>query len=100
MVRSELIQSIAEENQLPVSVSTAVVDSFFDTIVMRLADGGRVELRGFGSFDIGRIKARHARNPRTGANVAKPEVRRPLFRVSKLLVGKLNPLRPRRTPQG
>jgi integration host factor subunit beta len=54
-----------------------VVDVFFDEIAQRLADGGRVELRGFGAFSTREREARKGRNPRTGEAVDVPGKRSP-----------------------
>ena len=61
MIRSELLQAIAKENpELRAEEVEQVVDIFFEEISQRLAEGGRVELRGFGAFTV-----KH-RNARTG----------------------------------
>jgi integration host factor subunit beta len=70
MIRSELVQRLAEQNPgLRLSEIEAITDSFFDTIVEQLAKGGRVELRGFGTFTVRSREPREGRNPRTGESV-------------------------------
>ncbi len=70
MIRSELVQRLAEQNPgLRLTEIEAITDSFFDTIVEQLAKGGRVELRGFGTFTVRSREAREGRNPRTGESV-------------------------------
>jgi integration host factor subunit beta len=70
MIRSELVQRLAEQNPgLRLTEIEAITDTFFDTIVEQLAKGGRVELRGFGTFTVRSREAREGRNPRTGENV-------------------------------
>ncbi len=67
MIRSELLQSLAADNpELRPEEVEQVVDIFFDEITTRLAEGGRVELRGFGTFSTRQRDARTGRNPRTG----------------------------------
>ena len=65
MIRSELLQSLAEDNpDLRTEEVEQVVDLFFDEIAQRLSEGGRVELRGFGTFSTRQRDARSGRNPR------------------------------------
>jgi len=67
-----------------------IVDVFFDEIAQRLADGGRVELRGFGAFSTRERNARKGRNPRTGESVEVPGKRVPFFKPGKEMRAKLN----------
>ncbi len=67
-----------------------VVDVFFDEIARRLADGGRVELRGFGAFSTRERNARKGRNPRTGETVEVAEKRVPYFKPGKEMRQRLN----------
>jgi len=91
MIRSELIQKLAEENQdLTLQEVEKVVDLFFREIVERLAAGGRVELRGFGAFTTRQRDARDGRNPRTGETVAVSAKRVPYFKPGKEMREKLN----------
>ena len=70
MIRSELLNALAKENPgLKAEEVEQVVDIFFDEIGQRLAEGGRVELRGFGAFSTREREARSGRNPRTGEQV-------------------------------
>ncbi len=91
MIRSELVQKLVSENPglRPVEVER-VVDIFFDEIVLRLAQGGRVELRGFGAFSTRERDARAARNPRTGASVKVQGKRVPYFKPGKDIRERLN----------
>ena len=68
MIRSELLQALATDNpDLRPEEIEQVVSIFFDEIAKRLAEGGRVELRGFGAFSTRGREARTGRNPQTGA---------------------------------
>jgi len=70
MIRSELIQKIAEENpHLFQRDVERIVATIFDEITEALARGERVELRGFGAFSVKKRDARVGRNPRTGESV-------------------------------
>ncbi len=91
MIRSELLQVLADENpDLRPEEVEQVVDIFFDEITARLADGGRVELRGFGTFSTREREARVGRNPRTGASVSVPAKRVPYFKPGKEMRERLN----------
>jgi integration host factor subunit beta len=91
MIRSELIQKIAEDNpQLYLRDVEKIVNTIFDEITDALAAGNRVELRGFGAFSVKRRDSRTGRNPRTGEAVAVEEKFVPFFKTGKLLRDRLN----------
>lgn len=91
MIRSELIQKIAEENpHLFQRDVEKIVYTIFDEIVEAMARGDRVELRGFGAFSVKRRDARVGRNPRTGTSVEVDEKHVPFFKTGKLLRNRLN----------
>jgi len=84
MIRSELVQRLAGENpDLSIKDVERIVDVFFDEITARLAEGGRVELRGFGAFSTRARTARVGRNPRTGESVDVDAKRVPYFKPGK-----------------
>lgn len=91
MIRSELLQALAADNpELRAEEVEQVVDIFFDEIGARLAEGGRVELRGFGTFSTRQREARTGRNPRTGTSVDVPAKRVPYFKPGKEIRERLN----------
>lgn len=91
MIRSELLAVLARENpELRMEEIEKVVGVFFDEIAQRLANGGRVELRGFGAFSTRAREARKGRNPRTGAAVAVLGKRVPYFKPGKEMRARLN----------
>ena len=91
MIRSELVQKIANENSdLRLEEVETIVDTFFDSIVEQLADGGRVELRGFGAFSTRARESRTGRNPRTGESIEIKAARTPSFKPGKALKDALN----------
>ena len=67
-----------------------VVATVFDSIIEALADGGRVELRGFGAFSTRSRDARIGRNPRTGEPVSVDAKRVPYFKPGKEMRERLN----------
>jgi len=91
MIRSELLQALHDENpDLRAEEIEQMVDIFFDEIAQRLAEGGRVELRGFGAFSTREREARQGRNPRTGESVSVPAKSVPYFKAGKEIRRKLN----------
>jgi integration host factor subunit beta len=91
MIRSELLQKLTTENPgLRATEVEAVVDTIFTTILDQLADGGRVELRGFGAFSVRARQARTGRNPRSGTEVSVPAKNVPYFKAGKELRDRLN----------
>ncbi|MYM57169.1 integration host factor subunit beta [Thalassovita mangrovi] len=91
MIRSELIQKIADENpHLFQRDVEKIVNTIFDEITSAMARGDRVELRGFGAFSVKQRDARVGRNPRTGEAVQVEEKHVPFFKTGKLLRDRLN----------
>ena len=91
MIRSELIQKIADENQhLYQRDVERIVNTVFEEITTAMANGKRVELRGFGAFSVKKREARIGRNPRTGETVQVEEKHVPFFKTGKLLRDRLN----------
>ena len=91
MTRSELIKRIAERNpELAYSDAVKLVATFFEEISEALAQGNRVELRGFGAFWTKERHARTGRNPATGAPVSVEAKSMPAFKASKRLRERLN----------
>jgi len=91
MIRSELIQKIADENpHLYQRDVERIVNTIFEEIIETMARGDRVELRGFGAFSVKKREARVGRNPRTGASVQVDEKHVPFFKTGKLLRDRLN----------
>ena len=91
MIRSELIQKIAEENpHLYQRDVERIVNTIFEEIIDAMAKGDRVELRGFGAFSVKKRDGRVGRNPRTGESVDVAEKHVPFFKTGKLLRDRLN----------
>ena len=91
MIRSELIQIIADQNpHLFQRDVERIVNTVFDEITNAMANGDRVELRGFGAFSVKKRDARVGRNPRTGESVSVNEKHVPFFKTGKLLRDRLN----------
>jgi integration host factor subunit beta len=95
MIKSQLVQRIAEQNpHLYQRDVEKTVNAILDEIAMALARGDRVELRGFGAFSVKHRPARTGRNPRTGADVAIVRKSVPFFKTGKEIRERLNRLAP------
>ncbi len=91
MIRSDLLAKLGAENpELKPDEIEKIVDCFFGQIIQRLAEGGRVELRGFGAFSTRSREPRIGRNPRTGESVEVPGKRVPYFKPGKEIRERLN----------
>lgn len=91
MIRSELVQKIADENpHLYQRDVERIVSTIFEEIIDAMSRGDRVELRGFGAFSVKKRDARIGRNPRTGESVEVEEKSVPFFKTGKLLRDRLN----------
>ena len=91
MTKSQLIQWMAELNpHLYQRDVERIVSTIFDEISEALAQGNRVELRGFGAFSVKQRDARQGRNPRTGESVQVEKKAVPFFKTGKKLREMLN----------
>jgi integration host factor subunit beta len=90
MTRSELIERLSKRLGHDQQKSTIVVKVILENITETLQKGGRVEIRGFGSFSLRYRKSRIARNPRTGEKVRVLDKAIPFFKASKALKKRVN----------
>ncbi len=91
MTKSDLIQKLADRNpHLYLRDIEKIVNTIFDEITDALAEGNRVELRGFGAFSVKHREARTGRNPRTGESVQVESKNMPFFKTGKALRERLN----------
>ena len=90
MNKSELVKALADQANLSLDEATLVVNTFVDSMKDSLLEGGRVEIRGFGSFKVKEYGSYAGRNPRTGEKVAVEPKRLPFFRAGKELKEYLN----------
>lgn len=73
MTKKDIAKAIAAKTGIPAVLTHEIVQKTFDAIVTTLITERRIELRGFGVFEVKKRAARRARNPRTGEKVAVPE---------------------------
>ena len=85
MTKSDLIERLCQEQKLPKGKAELLVNTIFDCLEQALRRGERIEIRGFGSFEIREYKAYKGRNPKTGVPVSVREKRLPFFKVGKEL---------------
>ena len=90
MNKSELVKALADPANISLDEATLVVNTFVDSMKDSLLEGGRVEIRGFGSFKVKEYGSYAGRNPRTGEKVAVEPKRLPFFRAGKELKEYLN----------
>ena len=90
MVKSELIQKLAESGNISKTLAETVVNLIFASMTQELKEEKSIELRGFGSFRVKSYKGYMGRNPRTGTKVEVVSKKLPFFRVGKELRNRLN----------
>jgi len=84
MIKKDIVEKIAEKSGLNRSLVKEITDKFLIILSQALKDGRRVELRGFGVFDVKKVKGKQGRNPKTGEKVFIPERNKVVFKVTKL----------------
>jgi integration host factor subunit beta len=85
MTKAELIEEVSKVVEMTRKDSETIVETIFDSIVMSLHKGDKIEIRGFGSFRTRQRQPRVGRNPKTGSRVEVPSKRIPFFKPSKEL---------------
>ncbi len=81
MVKSELIENLAERADITLAKAEEIVDLFFDSVTDTLVKGGRVEIRGFGAFTVREYKSYEGRNPKSGEKIMVPPKRLPFWKT-------------------
>ncbi|HBF11774.1 MAG TPA: integration host factor subunit beta [Deltaproteobacteria bacterium] len=85
MNKSNLIDLLADKLKAPRKKAEDVINLVFDTMTQKMAEGGRIEIRGFGSFVPKSYQSYTGRNPRTGESITVKPKRLPFFKVGKEL---------------
>ena len=83
MNKSELVKVLAEKNKISLEDAEMVVQTLVSGMKETLVDGGRVEIRGFGSFKVKDYEGYQGRNPKTGDCIDVQPKRMPFFRAGK-----------------
>ena len=85
MNKTELIAAIAEKAELSKKDAEAALNAMVDAVTEALVQGDKIQLIGFGSFEVKERAARVGRNPKTGEEIPISEARLPVFKAGKAL---------------
>jgi integration host factor subunit beta len=85
LTKADLIEEVLKVTELPRKESETIVETIFDSIILAIQKGEKIEIRGFGSFRTRQRRGRVGRNPKTGEKVEVPAKRIPFFKPSKEL---------------
>lgn len=91
MNKSDLVDAVARVTGETKTLVSDTVDAILDQITKALRRGDRVQLTGFGTFEVRDRKARQARNPQTGETIHVPAQKAPAFKAGKTLKDSVNP---------
>ena len=90
MNKTELVDAIAKNSGLSKADSTKALNAFVDVTGAELKKGGKVQLVGFGTFEVTKRAARKGKNPQTGAEIKIPAAKVPKFKAGKALKDLVN----------
>lgn len=90
MNKTDLVNVIAQDTDVKKKDVEAVVNATLDAIVSALKEGDKVQLIGFGTFEVKDVAEREGRNPSTGETIKIPASKKPAFSASKALKDTLN----------
>ena len=90
MNKTELIAAVAEKAELSKKDAEKAVKAFTDAVAEELVKGGKVQLDGFGTFEVAERAAREGRNPKTGNAMPIPASKTPKFKAGKALKDEVN----------
>lgn len=90
MNKSDLITSMAEKSKMPKKDAEKALNAFIESVEGALTKGDKVQLVGFGSFEVRQRAARKGRNPQTKAEITIPATKSPIFKVGKALKDMVN----------
>lgn len=90
MNKTQLVDVVAKEANLKRKEAEAAVNAFINALESALVDGEKIQLVGFGSFEVKERAARTGRNPSTGETIDIPASKHPTFSAGKALKEKLN----------
>lgn len=90
MNKTDLINKVADASEISKKDATKAVDSVFESISDALKEGDKVQLIGFGNFEVRERSARKGRNPQTGDEIEIPASKAPTFKPGKALKDSVN----------
>lgn len=85
MNKTDLVNAVAEKSELSKKDATKAVDAVFESVMDSLKSGDKVQLIGFGNFEVRERSARKGRNPQTGEEIEIPASKVPAFKPGKAL---------------
>ena len=91
MTRTELVANVAEKSGITKKQADVVLNSLFESIKQALVEGDKVQIIGFGTFEIRNRAARKGRNPQTNEEIDIPASKLPSFKAGKALKEAVNP---------
>ncbi|MCS7232719.1 MAG: HU family DNA-binding protein [Synergistetes bacterium] len=89
MTKAELVREVAEKTGMTKKDTALVVNALFEAVMDALSKGEKVQIAGFGIFEVKERAERVGRNPRTGEEIKIPPRKVPVFRVGKELKTKV-----------
>ena len=90
MTKTDLVNVVVAESGLKKKDAEAAVSAVFGAITNALKDGDKVQLIGFGTFEVKDVAAREGRNPKTGETIKIDAAKKPAFSASKVLKDQVN----------
>lgn len=90
MNKAELIQAVAAKAEIDKKTADKAVAAVIESVTEALASGEKVQLIGFGSFEVRARAEKQARNPKTGEVVTAPACKVPAFKAGQALKGAVN----------
>ena len=90
MNKTELVAAIAEKAGLSKKDAEGAVKAFTDTVAEQLKAGEKIQLVGFGTFEVAERAARTGKNPQTGETITVPAKKAPAFKAGKALKDAVN----------
>ena len=90
MNKAELVAAIAEKTELSKKDAEKALKAFTDVVAEELKKGEKIQLVGFGTFEVSERAARTGRNPHTGAEISIPASKAPKFKAGKALKDTVN----------
>ncbi len=90
MNKTELVAAMAEKAELSKKDSEKALKAFIDVVSEELKNGGKIQLVGFGTFEVSERAARTGKNPQTGAAIQIPASKAPKFKAGKALKDAVN----------
>jgi integration host factor subunit beta len=90
VTKSDIIKLFAEQNNMPLVHAEALVNAILGAMTDAMKRGERIEIRGFGIFEIREYRGYKGRNPSTGEKVTVEPKKLPFFRIGKELKARIN----------